>query len=400
MNLKNPVFDKIWTKDFIMLCMSNILMAIAFYCLISILPIYLDRELKMPNGIIGIILAAFTIASLIIRPFTGYILDSFGRKSMYLISLLILSILFGVYPYVLTFFTIFFLRLAHGLAWGASTTSGVTVAVDIIPPQKRGEGLGFFGLSYTIAMALGPMLGILILDGHNFSRLFIFGGILSAIGFLFALFVKYPKFVNFNKNEFQFKKMFDKKAFPVSLNIIFMSIVYGGLLSFVSIYAKEIGINNTGSFFFIIAIGIGISRILSGKIFDKNGPWIISIFAFVALATGFAILAFFRSHAGFHLSALIIGLGSGILMPTFQAMANNVVVSNKRGAANSTFYMAFDLGIGIGMVLIGFLADLITIGWAFLVCSMISILGLILYILYVNEHYHNNKVPYVENPLE
>jgi MFS family permease len=138
----------------------------------------------------------------------------------------------------------------------------------------------------------------------------------------------------------------------------------------------------------VLAIGIGLTRIFSGRIFDKSGPKTLSVTGILLLILGFIVLATFRSHTGFHISAIILGFGFGTLMPLNQAMVNNLVEPHQRGAANSTLFTAFDIGIGIGMIIIGVLADKIGLANSFYVCSGICFLGLIHSLLFVLKHYH------------
>ena len=153
-------------------------------------------------------------------------------------------------------------------------------------------------------------------------------------------------------------------------------IPYGAIISFITLYGKEIGVNNAGPFFMVLAIGLGLTRMYSGKIFDRSGPKTLSVTGILLLVFGFFILATFRCYVGFHISALILGFGFGTLFPLNQAMVNNLVKPHQRGAANSTLFTAFDVGIGIGMILIGFLADKIGLANSFYICSAICLIAL------------------------
>jgi len=366
-------------------------MAIAFYFLISTLPVYIVEVLKTSKSEAGLILSFYTIAALIIRPIAGYYVDSLGRKNIYLLSLLAFSLLFNMYIVATTISIMLLLRFIHGLAWGITSTSGSTVVVDIIPVARRGEGIGVFGLSMTIAMALGPVIGLEISKGNNFNSMFITGSALSLAGLSLALITHYPVYSPV-KVKFQWKNLIDKRSVPISINQLFITISYGGLLSFIAIYGKEVGINNPGLFFMVYAAGIAVSRVISGKIFDRYGPKAIISSGIILLIIGFPILAYFRSYSGFLVSAAILGLGNGVVYPNFQAMINNVVEPQRRGAGNSTLFTAFDMGIGFGMIFNGFLADHLGLSNAYMISAVINILSLIYFLIYVVKHYYRYRI--------
>lgn len=368
-------------------------MGIAFYFLISVLPIYVTNVMQADKSITGLVLAMYTIAALLIRPFSGIAVDSLGRKVIYIWSFLFFSLLFGLYGFVATVFLMGALRFAHGLAWGVTSTSGTTLAVDIIPPARRGEGIGYFGMAMTLSMAIGPALGLWLSSGGNYDRMFITGFLLSVAGFALLLFIKYPAFVPHKDNiGFQWKNLIEKKSLIPSLNVILTQITYGGLLSFVALYGKEIGIDNPGIFFLIYAIGIFLGRTFSGRIFDKEGPKKVVSAGLLLLIIGFVIISVFKNYPGYLGSAFLMGLGNGVAIPAFQAMVNNMVEVHRRGAANSTYFTIFDLGIGIGMALIGFIAQLSSIATAYLVCSGICLLALLYFLLVVLKYYEKNKI--------
>lgn len=379
---------KLWTRDFVFLAIANLLMAIAFYFMLPVLPVYLVDKLGATRSEIGLVLSFYTIAALAIRLFSGWAIDTYGRKTIYLAAYFLFSLIFISYPFAFTIYLFLLVRFVHGLTWGVLTTSSSTIAVDIIPPSRRGEGIGIFGLSMTIGMAIGPMLAIFITGESRYFLLFTSAIATTIIGLVLALMVRYPKFTSLNSaRSLKLKGLIEKSAIPVSINMMMIMFTYGGVLSFISLYGKEIGIENSGLFFLILSLGIGFSRIFSGKIFDKSGPKTISIFGFLSLIIGFPILSLINNSLGFHLSAAILGLGFGVIMPTFQAMVNNLVEPSRRGAANSSFFTAFDLGIGFGMIGTGVLSQWFGFSYTFLLFTIIILIALIIFQLYSSFHY-------------
>lgn len=379
--------NSIWTKNFMLLCVGNLLMSMAFYFLIPVLPIFIGKTASAEKSTIGIVLAIYTLAALIIRPFTGNAIDKYGRKKIFIFSFLGFSLLFAFYGFATSIPLMLILRLLHGFTWGILTTTFAALIIDILPTERRGEGLGLFGMGMTLAMSLGPIIGVYIEENWDFKTMFYVAAVLSIIGFVLILLVKYPDFKKVDSGKRRFSNMFEKTSLPISFNMLIIMLTYGGVISFISIYGKEIGIKNPGLFFVVYAISLGLVRIFAGKIFDKQGPKTISILGMLSLIIGFPILALVPNLFGFLLAAFTLGCGLGVVFPIFQAMANNIVAPERRGLANSTLFTSIDLGIGGGMVVMGFMADAITISNTFLASTLIAIIGLIVFMRYCLKDY-------------
>ena len=184
--------------------------------------------------------------------------------------------------------------------------------------------------------------------------------------------------------------LFHRKSILPSVNLLVIMTTYGGLLSFIALFGREIGIENTSLFFLIFAAGIGISRLTAGKTFDRKGPLGILTFCLILMIAGFPLLALVRNAAGFYISGLIIGFGIGVIFPTFQTIVNNLADDQNRGAANSTLYTALDLGMGLGMIVSGLIAQYISIQAVFLLSSLVCIAGLAFFRLKVIGFYNQN----------
>ncbi len=383
---------KLWTRDFILLCVSNFLMFTAFYLLIPTLPVYLVQTFHANKTQVGIVLAAYTLAAMIIRPFTGIAIDSYGRKWIFLFGMGIFALLFNVYILALSVFFIVCLRFVHGLLWGITTTAANTAVVDLIPAKRRGEGIGIFGLSFTVAMAIGPFLGIIISNNEHYTTMFFIGFLMVLAGFLLAMNIRFPEYLHARKPSVTLANLIETTSIPVSINLLIINITYGGIISFIALYGREIGVPNPGLFFLVYAAGISLTRFFAGKILDKFGPHIPMTAGMLLMAAGFPVLALLKTDFGFLLSAALMGLGGGVVMPTFQTMVNNMVAAQKRGAANSTLFTSLDLGIGIGMVLIGFLSEKFSLTVSFLICAGIILCGIVFFLSYVQRHYDKHKL--------
>jgi MFS family permease len=185
--------------------------------------------------------------------------------------------------------------------------------------------------------------------------------------------------------------MFDKSSILPSANVFITMIAYGGLLSFIALFGREIGIHNSALYFLIFSIGIAASRISVGKVFDKQGPRKILTFCMVLLLIGFPMLAMARGAVLFYLSAIIIGFGNGVIFPTFLSMINNLVDSDHRGAANSTLYTAVDLGMGLGMIMAGYIAQHLSLAAIFWTDAFVCLAGLLFFRLFVVGYYERHR---------
>jgi MFS family permease len=383
--------ERIWNRDFIFLILSNFLMYITYYAILSSLPIYLVNDLHASKMQVGIIVGAYTIASVLVRPFSGFALDRFGRRTIFLSALIIYSLLFAGYLVALTIASIIILRFAQGLTWAFTTVSGSTIAVDIVPVAKRGEGLGYFAMSTTLGMSVGPIVGLFIIHQWGNVPMFVAGCFLSVASLLFAYAVHLRKrFVVGKRINLKLDSMFDKSSIRISLNVLITMIAYGGLLSFIALYGRELGIQNTSLYFLILSIGIAAARLTAGKVFDKKGPRRIITLCLMLLIIGFPLLAMAKNVVLFYMSAIIIGFGNGVIFPTFQTMVNNLADSSHRGAANSTLYTAVDFGMGFGMIMAGLIAEHISISAIFWVNALVCASGLLFFRTVVLRFYESH----------
>ena len=387
----SDVNQPLWTKNYILLSLSGLVMAMAFYFLIPTLPLYLVEELGGDKSLAGLIIGVFTFSALLIRPFTGFVIDRFGRKWVLISAALGFSLIYSFHLGITTIFGLLMVRFVHGFAWGTVSTTSSTFVVDLIPPKRRGEGIGYFGLAMPLAMAVGPLLGLTLMRSSGYEGMFLWGAVFCMLAFSMLLFIKYPVFRS-HTNSFSFKRLISTKTLPVSLIMLMVMLSYGGMISYITLYAVEIGIDRPGLFFTIYAVGLASSRIFSGKIFDRHGPRYLAPVGLLMVAAGMAALALVQSATGFVLSSALIGIGFGVIFPVMQAMANNVVVSGERGAANSTLFTALDLGIGTGAILTGFLNSLMSLADCFVLLAIVVGVSAVIFPLFVYPHYVKNEI--------
>jgi MFS family permease len=368
-------------------------MGTGFYFLIPTLPVYIVDVLDAGPGKVGYILAVYTLSAMIIRPLTGYSLDAFGRKWIYLLSFFAFSVILGFYTIAYSFIWLIALRFMHGFTWGAATTSSSTIVVDLVPAPRRGEGIGIYGLSFTLAMAIGPVIALAIMGESNYKLMFLSAMLIALAGFLIVLLVKFPVYIKpEGSSKISLSKVIEPRALPMALIQLIFGLTYGGLMSFITLYAKEYNVGQAGIFFSVFAVGIAVTRLVSGRIFDRKGPSLLMLTGLLAGAAGFLLLGTTTVFPGFILAAILVGVCMGIVMPTLQAMTNNVVEPQRRGAANATFITAFDIGIGGGSMLLGLLAEFTSLKSMYLASAGIMIAALLLFFMLVLRFYKRFRI--------
>lgn len=395
--------DRLVTSSYCFILAANFLLYFGFWLLIPVLPFYLSEVFSAGNSTIGIILSCYTVAALCIRPFSGYFLDSFARKPLYLLAYFIFMTMFAGYIIAgsLTLFILF--RIIHGVSFGMVTVGGNTVVIDIMPSSRRGEGLGYYGLSNNIAMAVGPMSGLFLHDaGMSYTTIFCCSLGFCIAGFICAALVKTPYKPPVRREPISLDRFILLKGIPAGISLLLLSIPYGMTTNYVAMYAKEIGINATTGFFFtFMAVGMAISRIFSGKIVDKGkitqvisaGLYIV-VFSFFLLSACVYIINWNSMACSiiFFAVALLLGIGFGIMFPAYNTLFVNLAPNNQRGTATSTYLTSWDVGIGIGMLTGGYIAEISTFDKAYLFGACLTIISMLYFNGKVTPHYHKNKL--------
>ncbi len=395
--------DRLVTPSYCFILAANFLLYFGFWLLIPVLPFYLSEVFSAGNSTIGIILSCYTVAALCIRPFSGYFLDSFARKPLYLMAYFIFMTMFAGYIITgsLTLFILF--RIIQGVSFGMVTVGGNTVVIDIMPSSRRGEGLGYYGLSNNIAMAVGPMSGLFLHDaGMSFTTIFCCSLGSCMAGFVCAFLVKTPYKPPVRREPISLDRFILLKGIPAGISLLLLSIPYGMTTNYVAMYAKQIGINATTGFFFtFMAIGMAISRIFSGKIVDRGkitqvisaGLYLV-VFSFFLLSACVYLISWnnLLCTVVFFAVALLLGVGFGIMFPAYNTLFVNLAPNSQRGTATSTYLTSWDVGIGIGMLAGGYIAEVSTFDKAYLFGACLTIVSMLYFNGKVAPHYHKNKL--------
>ena len=244
---------------------ANFLMFLGFWMLVPVLPFYLAEAFKAEGTLIGLILSCYTVSALCIRPFSGYLIDRFARKPLYLVAYAVFTIIFAGYKFAGTLMLFALFRVLHGLAFGTTSVGGSTIVIDILPAERRGEGLGYFGLTNNFAMSIGPMLGLMLHGAVSYDIIFAIAFSASLVGLVAAALVRTPAKPRIASGPLSFDRFILKRGIPAGISLLLMSVPYGMTTNYVALYAEQMGLHvNTGLFFTFMAVGMAISRIFSG----------------------------------------------------------------------------------------------------------------------------------------
>ena len=375
---------------------GNFMLFFSFYLLTPLLPIYLDAEFAADKDLIGVVLSGYVIAALVVRPFSGFIVDTFDRKKVLVICFFFFFILFTGYigAGTLLFFAI--VRTMHGLPFGAVTVANSTAAIDVLPSSRRAEGIGFYGLSNNLAMAISPSVGIWIYNAtDNFSLLFWIALATSLLGFLAVSSVKMKKRDTVSeKRPISLDRFFLTHGWLLAINIVCFGLCWGIMSNYVAIYGKELLniTDGTGLFFMILSIGLFTARLMGRKALAK-GKVIRSAAIGVLLSLGgYVLFAAVKQPWAYYTSAALIGLGNGNMYPAFLNMFINIARKDQRGTANSSILTAWDVGMGLGIVGGGFLLEYISYSAAFWGAAVMQLCGVLIFYIFSIEFYKKRNL--------
>lgn len=378
----------LWTRDFIKICLSSLFLFMTYYALVATLPIYIMDTMRGGEREVGLTLTFFIIAAVIARPIAGKWVDELGKKKVAILASALFMLSAFTYAGALSFLFLLGLRFVHGLSFGFATTAMAAIATDLVPEARKGEGIGYYALFMNLAMVIGPFVGLLIMNTYSFSVLCMLISVFAIISFVSGGLTKVQEAQASVKKradqKFDWKNFIEPGAMPISLTACLMSFAYSGLLSFIPVYAKEIGAAEVSSYFFVIyAVMIVLSRPFTGKLFDRMGEHVVIYPSIILYAIGLILLSLATGPMLFLVASAVIGLGYGSVFPSFQAIALKSAPTERRGVATGTYYLLFDLGMGIGSFVLGIIASAMNFSSMYLISSLIvAFAGIVYFRLY------------------
>ncbi len=377
--------EKLWNSNYCKAMAGNFMMFFSFYLLTPLLPIYLDSQFKADKDLIGLVLSGYVVAALVVRPFSGFIVDSFNRKKVLMLCFFSFFICFTGYIGAGTILMFAIVRTIHGLPFGATTVANSTVAIDVLPSSRRNEGVGFYGLSNNLAMAIAPSAGIYVYSlTDNFKLLFWISLAVAFIGFYLSCTIKLPKReIVTDKPKLSMDHFFLSRAWLMAINILLFGFCWGVMSNYVALYGKqELGITDgTGLFFALLSGGLFVSRLYGAKSLREGKLTENALQGALISCVGFTLFALSPGIWAYYVSAVLIGLGNGRMYPAFLNMFISVARHDQRGTANSSILTSWDSGMGLGILVGGVLAEYIGFSASFWAASISQITGTLLLIL-------------------
>ena len=393
---------------------ANFALFFAFYLLTPLLPLYLYETFGATKDVIGLVLSGYTIVALLFRPFSGFFVDSFPRKMVLLISYSAFAIIFAGYLAASSLLLFTIVRTLHGGPFGAVTVANSTVAIDVLPSSRRNEGIGYYGLSNNLAMAISPTFALFVYsETHNFQLLFWLAFAVALFGLIVDSTVTLnkpqpssispqPSSISPQPSALSLDRFFLKSGWLIGVNMVFFGFCFGVLSNYLAIYGKQVlGMTGgTGAWFMLCSIGLILSRLQGGKALREGKltqnaaeGMVISLVGYTlfilmpTLSSLFPLPSYILHLIGYYGSALLIGLGNGHLWPAFQNMMISVAHHNERGTANSTILVSWDCGMGLGILVGGIIAELLGYSAAFWTVAIINLAGVTLYFVRTRQFF-------------
>ena len=393
--------ERLWNSNYCKVMTANFTLFFAFYLLTPLLPLYLSETFGATKDIIGMVLSGYTLTALISRPISGYLVDTFPRKKVLLWSFFFFFIFFAGYLTASTILLFTIVRTLHGAPFGSVTVANSTAAIDVLPSSRRNEGIGYYGMSNNLAMAIAPSVGIFIYKyTESFELLFWLALAIALIGMIIDSTLKYetnnskPKKHQEQETHKLLDRFFLTRGWLIAVNMVFYGLCFGILSNYLAIYSKEVmGITGgTGTYFIILAVGLIASRLQGSKALRQGKLTMNAAEGTILSTVGYLLFVACPNEFGYYGSALFLGLGNGHIWPAFQNMVISIAQHNQRGTANSTLLVSWDVGMGLGVLVGGFVSEHFGYSSAFWTVAAAQICGTLLFLFATKDFFNKRKL--------
>lgn len=390
--------ERLWNLNYWRVMFANFSLFFAFYLLTPLLPMYLVERFDATKDVVGLVLSGYTLTALLARPFSGFLVDTFPRKRVLMACFALFFIFFGGYLGAgsLLLFTI--VRTLHGAPFGALTVANSTMAIDVLPSSRRNEGIGYYGLSNNLAMATAPMTAIYLYRlTNNFELLFWLALVIAGAGMAVDAGIRLPvqrKQIPKRTGLLQLDRFFLLRGWLLAVNMAFFGFCFGVLSNYLAIYSKEVmGITGgSGTWFLLVAFGLAASRLQGAKALREGRLVMNATEGIIISSFAYTIFVLFPNAFGYYGSAILLGLGNGHLWPAFQNMMISMAHHNERGTANSTLLISWDVGIGLGVLIGGFICEHFSYGAAFWTVAASQWQGMVLFLLFTRSFFLQRQI--------
>lgn len=393
--------DRLWNSNYCRVMAANFALFFAFYLLTPLLPLYLVERFDATKDVVGLVLSGYTITALLARPFSGFLVDSFPRKRVLLVCFFLFFIFFGGYLCASSLLLFTIVRTLHGAPFGALTVANSTVAIDVLPSSRRNEGIGYYGLSNNLAMAIAPTVAIYLYRWtDDFELLFWLALVVAGVGLWLDSGVKImekpvsPRKGIHSQGWISMDRFFLLRGWLLAVNMAFFGFCFGVVSNYLAIYSKEVmGITGgTGTWFLLLAMGLVASRLQGAKAL-REGKLLMNAGEGVVISSfAYLIFVLLPNEIGYYTSALLLGLGNGHLWPAFQNMIISMAHHNERGTANSTLLISWDVGIGLGVLAGGLLSEHFSYTTSFWVVAVAQLVGTAVFFFYTKSFFVRGRL--------
>jgi len=381
-------YEKLWTASFIKIFAVSFFIQFSYQMNTAAIPLF-AQHIGGDKTVAGLMMSIFTISALLFRPLVGSVCDTRGRRIVLVSGTILFTLVSLIYHFAPFIWLLIVLRFLHGASFSAFSTSSGTIVADVVPETRMAEGVGYFGISMTVAAALGPALGLYLISLTGYDIIFILCFALAVLGVIFALATNYEDKEKYRQTaavcEQETKKWYyafiEPAAARPSFIMFFVALAQISIITFLPTYALALGIKNIGLFFTVQAIFMVVTRLFMGKLADKYGSGKILIPALILMVISIILLIWKPSFGFFIVAAILSGLGTGATLPILNSLTILLCPENRRGVANSMFFSAIDLGYGIGALIWGLVAEYIGFFTVFALSAGSMVVALLLFML-------------------
>ena len=383
--------NRLWSPAFINYGISSGILYMTQYVLVAALPIVITSELSGSDLDAGLAMTYFQIGTIVCRLFAGRLIDGFNKRVVLLLSTALFFIIMGLFNFTTSLEAIFVLRGLHGVIFALGTTVMAALAVLVLPPNRKGEGINMFAIFSNVAMVLGPAIGLYALSSYGSIALYLFLTIMTGLALVLSNSIPLSKELATPKPSthkgWHISQFIEKRSLPWALMGLFVGFTYSGVLVFIPIELNSMGAGIWGSAFFaIFAVMIIISRPLVGKAYARYGSKYIIYPGLVLFILGLLALGIATTPLTIILTAPLLGLGYGAAQPAFQALAIQSAPIERAGVSTATYFLALDISVGAGSVILALLASAVGYQYLYMFTAIIMIVALALYHIWIKRY--------------
>lgn len=407
--IEHTDLPKLWNANYTKVWTANFMIFFSFMLVMPLLPLYMTEEFGAGKHTIGVVLSGYTVTALFARLFSGYIVDTFNRRTVLLLSYGLFACFFLGYLIGGSMILFAIVRTMHGAPFGTTTVANSTVAIDVLPSVRRAEGIGYYGLANNLGTAISPTIGLFLYEAvGNFQIIFLLSFFMAALGVFINYTVSFPEKTKTGTGTLtgtelatktgaglmRLDRFFLVKSWSVGLMLAALAFPYGVISTYIAIYAKEqLGLTKgAGAYFLVLSVCLMLSRLTGGKSL-RQGKVIHNAAIGMSISVfGYLCFASFHNFFGVFANAVLLGFGNGHMMPAVQNMFVNIAPHNRRGTANASFLTSWDLGVGLGVLIGGIAVEMYNYYAAFWIAFVMNAIGVLFFFAYVKKHYSLNKL--------